>query len=339
MEIIGIDVSEHNGTLDWDKIQAAGIRFAIVRVGYGVTHEDLQFKKNMAGAIAAGIPLGAYHFSYALDKAGAEKEAKFALKLLEPYRNSITLPVFFDFEYDTISYASRQGVTLGREAFNDHSAAFCQAVEAAGYRPGVYYNLDYLRRYVDKARLGGYVQWFAQYAAKAGTDDYDLWQFSSAYEIPGHSGKFDVSRLKNAGLLGSKTYTPGWHQDSRGWWYADSAATYVKNRWANIDGTWYCFDEEGYRMHDAWKLGGDGTYYLGSDGAMMTNRMVGLDGDGRLRPLEAYYHYLKELPEVYRAELDPLIAAGKLRGRSGAGEELVLDLPESAVRAIIIANR
>ena len=152
--IYGIDVSEHNGTLDWNRIKASGIRFAIIRSGYGVTHKDMQLENNLRGAIAADIPMGIYHFSYALTPDGAKKEAEFCLSLLQAYRNQISLPLFFDFEYDTVRYASEQGVTLGRAAFNDHAVAFLETVRSAGYTPGIYFNLDYKNRFVDSSRLG-----------------------------------------------------------------------------------------------------------------------------------------------------------------------------------------
>ena len=135
-------------------------------------------------------------------------------------------------------------------------------------------------------------------------------------------------------------YTPGWHQDSKGWWYADSTTTYYKDRWAKIKGKWYYFDKEGYMMSNAWKVESNGdTYYLGSDGDMQTNMVVGLGSDGKIQPIEPYYHLLSELPDYYRKEIDKLIAAGKLAGKSGEGEKLVLDMPESAVRVLIILNR
>ena len=173
-KMIGIDVSEHNGKLDWATIKKAGISFAIVRTGYGTGYTDAYFKRNIEGALAQGIHVGIYHFSYALSAAGAKKEAEYVLKLLEPYKDKITLPVFYDFEYDTVSYAKKQGVTLGKESFNAHAVAFCEAIRAAGYTTGVYYNLDYARNYVDKSRLGGYAQWYAQYAATASRDGWYL---------------------------------------------------------------------------------------------------------------------------------------------------------------------
>jgi GH25 family lysozyme M1 (1,4-beta-N-acetylmuramidase) len=200
--VIGIDVSEHNGALDWAKIKAAGIQFAIIRTGYGTSHQDNYFKANMEGALKQGIPVGIYHFSYALSEAGAKNEAAFVIKLLEAYKDKITLPVFFDFEYDTVAYAKKQGVTLGKTAFNAHAAAFLETVKAAGYRPGVYYNLDYRNNMVDTSKLGSYVQWYAQYSSKASFTGYDLWQYSSSYQISGISGKFDVNTAPASFLSG-----------------------------------------------------------------------------------------------------------------------------------------
>lgn len=203
-KVYGIDVSEHNGKLDWGKIKASGISFAIVRTGYGVSHEDVYFKANLTGALAQGIPVGVYHFSYALNPVGAKKEAAYVLSLLEPYRDKITLPVFFDFEYDTVRYAGDNGITLGRAAFNDHAVAFLEAIREGGYTPGIYYNLDYKNRFVDAARLSGYVQWYAQYAGKASWTGYDLWQYSSSHTISGLSGKFDIN-VADERFLGKET--------------------------------------------------------------------------------------------------------------------------------------
>lgn len=137
-----------------------------------------------------------------------------------------------------------------------------------------------------------------------------------------------------------KKYTIGWHKDKNGWWYADTETTYYKSKWAKINGKWYSFDKEGYMMSNTWQVeaGGD-TYYLGADGDMQTNMIVGLGSDGKLQPIEPWYHTLGEVPSGYRKELDKLVEAGKLRGKSGEGDSLVLDMPLSALRAIIIMSR
>lgn len=336
-----IDVSEHNGTIDWAAVKKAGINYAIIRDGYGTSHVDNFFKRNMEGAIAQGIHIGIYHFSYALSAAGAKAEAEYVLKLIQPYKDKIVLPVFFDFEYDTVDYAKKQGVTLGKEAFNTHTVAFCDTIQAAGYRAGVYYNLDYLRRYVDIDRIGKYVQWYAQYADTASAATWDLWQYSSGYTLAGCTGKFDVSVLKNSGsVTNSRKYTVGWHCDSKGRWYADSATSYYHDRWAKIDGKWYRFDSNGYALEDQWSVDNNGRcYYLGLDGAMLTNMVVGLSSSGEMCPIEPYYHLLRDVPDGYRRELDKLISAGKLNGKSGSGDDMVLDMPLSALRVLIILSR
>ena len=339
-KMIGIDVSEHNGKLDWATIKKAGISFAIVRTGYGTGYTDAYFKRNIEGALAQGLHVGVYHFSYALSAAGAKKEAEYVLKLLEPYKGKIVMPVFFDFEYDTVSYAKKHGVTLGKESFNSHAVAFCETIRAAGYTPGVYYNLDYARNYVDKSRLGGYAQWYAQYAATASIDGWDFWQYSSSYTIPGCSGRFDVNVLAHSGsITNSRKYKQGWNKDDRGWWYADSTTSYYKSCWTKINGKWYCFNEEGYMESNCWKISGGDSYYLGANGDMQTNMVVGLGADGKMQPIEPWCHLLSDVPSGYRPELDKLIASGKIKGKSGTGDGLVLDLPLSALRVLIILNR
>ena len=138
----------------------------------------------------------------------------------------------------------------------------------------------------------------------------------------------------------AKKYTVGWHQDNNGWWYADTANSYYKSQWAKIGGKWYYFDNQGYMLNNTWKVEANSdTYYLGTDGNMQTNMVVGLGSDGRLQPIEPYYHLVSELSGYYRTEINKLISAGKLTGKSGEGDNLVLDMPESVVRALIILNR
>ena len=137
-----------------------------------------------------------------------------------------------------------------------------------------------------------------------------------------------------------KQYTLGWNKDDHGWWYADSATTYYKSRWAEINGKWYYFDDNGYMLADCLCVDDNGsTYYLGADGAMQTNVVMGLGDNGELRPIEPWYHTLGDVPAGYRKELDSLVASGKLKGKSGTGDGLVLDLPLSALRVLIILNR
>lgn len=85
---------------------------------------------------------------------------------------------------------------MGKNAFNNHTKAFCEIIENAGYLAGTYYNLNYRRNWVDDNILGNYTQWFAQYNSTASWTDYDIWQYSSTYKIDGHKCNFDVNLMK-----------------------------------------------------------------------------------------------------------------------------------------------
>lgn len=336
MSTLGIDVSYANGTIDWAKVKASGISFAIIRAGYGRYEVDSQFSANIKGALAQGIPVGIYWFSYALDTASARQEAKKCIDTIKGY--SIKLPVFYDFEYDTIRYAKDQGVTLGKTAYNDHAVAFCEAIKAAGYKAGVYYNLDYYNRFVDTSRIGGYYTWYAQYASSPNISGYDIWQYSSSGTIAGLSGRFDMNQLKNTDLLGYSGPT-GWQKNDTGWWYVHEDGSYTKNGWELIDGKWYCFDKEGYMMENTWVIGQTTSYYLGADGAMAVNKSLKIDGEGRLLPAGGYYYKLSDMDQQYRETVDKLITKGILNGREGTGEDRVLDMSEDAVRLLVILDR
>lgn len=285
--VYGVDVSEHNGYVDWSALKVAGVTFAIIRSGYGTSHTDKQFYNNMANAKAAGMKLGIYHFSYALDAAGAKKEAEFVARLLKPYKDAVTLPVYFDLEYDSVNYAAKKGVTLGKTAFSNHTVAFCEAIKSAGFTPGVYFNLDYYRRMVTEGDIAGYSHWYAQYASNPtlSKDKYDIWQKSSSWTCNGNSCRFDFNEADSSFVNGvSGKYTPNtWYEDKYGRWYADTATTYLKDTWKYIDGAWYYFNEKGYIIMNAFRAGVDGKlYYLGADGKMLTSSdvVMKIDAEG-----------------------------------------------------------
>jgi GH25 family lysozyme M1 (1,4-beta-N-acetylmuramidase) len=283
-KILGIDVSEFQGNIDWAKVKAAGIKYAIIRAGYGRNAVDEKFHANAKGAVKAGIPIGVYWFSYALNTTQAIAEAKKCLDTIADY--DVTLPVFFDFEYDTVNYASNQGVTLGKQAFNDHAVAFCDTIQAAGYKAGVYYNLDYYNRFVDKSRLSKYVQWYAQYNTTADVSNWAIWQYSSSGTVSGISGRVDMDYLADESLLsGGVTVQEGWKQNSTGWWYQNADGSYPHDAWKKIDGAWYWFDSEGYCVTNQWQWYKNQLYYLGSDGAMVTSKNVKINADGELVPV------------------------------------------------------
>ena len=310
----GIDVSTHNGTLDWEKIRDAGFRFAIIRAGYGRYAVDDQFHANIRGAVAQSIPAGVYWFSYAVSEDAARQEAEKCLETIRGY--DLTLPVFYDFEYDSVRYAQQQGVTVSKAMYNRFARAFLEEIRAAGYTPGIYYNLDYYRTMVDPAVLGQYCVWFAQYAASPGISDWSIWQYTGSGTIDGLSGRFDLNELRDESLL--NPVRTGWQQENGKWYYYDEAGVCVKNQWVVTDGS---------------------AYYLGADGAMAANRTLKLAGDGKLVPAGGFYHLISDVPASYRPVLDRLAAAGILRGTGGGGENRIIDLGEDAVRILVMLDR
>ncbi|MEG1426811.1 MAG: GH25 family lysozyme, partial [Oscillospiraceae bacterium] len=188
----GIDVSEHNGTLDWGKIKGD---FALIRGGFGSLDIDGEFANNVKNC---PLPLGIYWFSYAYSVERAKKEAERVLSLLGD--TPLTLPVFFDWEYDSDRYAKENGVVVHRELFSAMARAFMDTIKAGGYKAGIYYNHDYYKNYCDSAVLNpkSYAQWYAYYGDECGMD-CDIWQYTDKGTLGDFTG--DMNELRNEGLL------------------------------------------------------------------------------------------------------------------------------------------
>lgn len=188
MALKGIDVSYHNGTIDWNKVKADGINFAIIRAGYGTKTMDKEFLKNIVGATQAGIRVGIYWFIYAADTSGAISNAEKCHELIKPYKNSIEVGVWADWEYD--SDKRNPQTKDGRTAI---VKAFCEHLNGLGYDIGVYANPDYLSgKFGD---LSVYPLWLAKYGSSVGKYDPDIWQFTSSGKVNGISGKVDMNYL------------------------------------------------------------------------------------------------------------------------------------------------
>lgn len=196
-----IDVSKHNGNIDWKKVKAAGIKAVIIRAGYGKNNIDSRFKENIKGAIAAGLPVGIYWFSYAYTVEMAKKEAEYCIAAIKPYK--VTLPVYFDWEYDSMDYAKKNGVTPNKKLITAMNKAFCVKIKAAGYKPGFYFNMDYKLNFIDVSELkaNGYSTWFARYTSIK-QSGYDIWQYSETGKVNGISGgNVDMNYLLKESLL------------------------------------------------------------------------------------------------------------------------------------------
>lgn len=187
----GIDISYWQGNVDFAKVKAAGIQFAIIREGYRQTVDE-NFAAYVKGCKDNGIKIrGVYHFSYALNAEQAKQEAKFCIEQMQKVGLGKDVIVFFDFEYDTITKAKNQGVTLGSKECNAHTKTFCEYVESQGYKAGIYSNIDYYKNMYDKSLLGKYVFWLADYS---GNPDYSCMfhQYTSSGKVAGISGNVDL---------------------------------------------------------------------------------------------------------------------------------------------------
>ena len=194
----GIDVSSNNGKLDWDLIKKSGIEFAIIRVGYGkdfTSQDDSQFKKNVSECERLGIPYGLYLYSYALSKSDASGETSHMLRLAKG--TNPVLGVYIDME-DADGYKRKHGVNPAnnRQLMTDICKIFCEKVTSAGYRAGVYANLDYWRNVLYRdSFVGKYLIWLAQWTASASMS-YDIWQYTSSLKIGGK--RFDANYMSNS---------------------------------------------------------------------------------------------------------------------------------------------
>ena len=183
----GIDVRKHNGTIDWAKVKAAGVQFAMLRAGYGRydNQKDERFEANYKGATAAGIPVGAYHYSYATTAEQAKQEAEVFLGWIKG--KTLTYPVAFDIE-------DKKQANLGVSVISDIIRAFCETVEAAGYYVVVYANKDWLTNRIDADCKSRYDIWLAQWTSEPTyTGSFGLWQYSSKGSVDGVSGNVDMN--------------------------------------------------------------------------------------------------------------------------------------------------
>lgn len=185
----GIDVSEHQGRINWEKVKNNGIQFAILRAGYGKNHIDRQFIRNIKECNRLGIPVGVYWFSYAYTVEMAKQEAKYVLEAIKPYR--VEYPVFADIEYDTFNYAEKSGIDISKRLATDMVKAFCSEIEGAGYWAGNYANPDFINNKFYQDELKRYSLWLAWYGAtenQAKKYGCQMWQHSEDGSIPGIGG-------------------------------------------------------------------------------------------------------------------------------------------------------
>lgn len=192
---MGIDVSKYQGRIDWEKVAADGVEFAFLRLGLrgyesGKLVEDETFQANIQGALQHGIKVGVYFFTQAVTVEEAIEEANFVLERIAPY--NIECPVVFDVEKVGSSTARMNQLTPQERT--DVTIAFLDTIEAAGYKPMFYHNMETALLLLEFERLQNYDRWFAYY----GEDfyypyDYGVWQYSEKGSINGISGEVDMN--------------------------------------------------------------------------------------------------------------------------------------------------
>jgi lysozyme len=175
----GIDVSENNGVVDWQAVKNAGIEFAIIRSSYGKNSKDEMFSRNVAGAKAVGLKVGAYHYSYALNIYDAIQEARNCREVIDSTGQLLELPVFFDME-DADGYKQRKGFAFDQAEIT----AMCKAfIDNIGLDCGIYASYSWLTDYIDW-RSSGCAVWNAQWSQEDDIKGY-MWQYTDKLEIGG----------------------------------------------------------------------------------------------------------------------------------------------------------
>lgn len=197
-----IDVSYWQGTIDWKKAKKDGVGEAFLRASYTSQdsfkrNSDSTFNKNVKGATAEGIKVGAYHYSQATTVEEAKKEAEYIISILKPYKTLITLPVVFDWEFGKRlnSTVAKKNGKAGNTAI---CKAFCDAIKKAGYKPMVYANYNTFKNYLNYSDVKKFAKiWLAQYASKPSYTTYDYWQYTSSGKVSGINGKVDMNKRKS----------------------------------------------------------------------------------------------------------------------------------------------
>lgn len=191
----GIDVSEYQGNIDWGKVAADGVEFAIIRAyyrGYGTGRlvRDTKVDDNIQGAIDNGIHVGVYVFSQAITREEAVEEAESAIETLSPFATNV--PIVIDVE--RVAGANPRMDALSVEERTDVILAFCDTVTNAGYIPIVYYNTEMGGLYVDLEKLEGITKWYAWYGSWLYYPyDYSIWQYKDSGKVNGISGGVDMN--------------------------------------------------------------------------------------------------------------------------------------------------
>lgn len=233
----GVDVSEHNRTIDWEAAKNDGVKFAIIRVGYGndlTNQDDKYWLRNVSECERLGIPYGVYIYSYAKNADMARSEADHVLRLIKGH--DLSYPVYFDME-DKSQFNATGGdpTELAKIA-----SAFSEKIEAAGYEVGIYANRNWFTNYLTDPVFDNWVRWVAEYGVSQCQygGEYGMWQLSSGGRVKGidypaddEGGRVDVNLMYRAGYSGDV---------AAGDWFVESGAfdyVVIREIMGNYSGT------------------------------------------------------------------------------------------------------
>lgn len=196
---LGIDVSFYNSEIDWQVVKAQGIDFAIIRIGgrgwtSGLLYDDCRTREYLRAARSAGIRIGAYFYSTAVNPYEAVEEASVAVKTLEGI--PLDLPLFIDLEFSG-EFPEGRSDRLSPSQRAEIAVAFCETARNSGYQPGVYAGQNFLKAFIDYSVISRYTVWLASYTSDNQLPffdkRYDLWQFTDWGRVDGIRGVVDLN--------------------------------------------------------------------------------------------------------------------------------------------------
>ncbi len=197
--VLGVDVSEHQWEIDWEKVAGQGVKFAYIRSGYrgwsqGGLYEDAWFRRNIEEAKKAGLDVGVYFYSQAINVMEAMEEADYILDQIEGY--DVSLPIMYDWEIPEDEPEARTN-DLDPDIIADCAVAFCEKIRASGHDAGIYFNLQHGYYSVDLGRLRDFKFWVADWGSEYPKFYYagNIWQYSRFGEVAGIEGDVDMNLL------------------------------------------------------------------------------------------------------------------------------------------------
>lgn len=303
----GIDVSEWQGNIDWDKVAKSGVDYAFIRVGgYGngsYQREDKTYRANIRGANAAGIPVGVYYYSTAKTTAQAKKDAQYVVKMITGHK--ISYPVVFDMEDATVEY-------LSPSTKSKIADAFLSEIKRAGYYPMIYTNLNWYNNEFNMSMLAGYDVWIAQYNSNSTGPSksdyrYTIWQATDGSSIgPTTAGMISGIPRENAvdlnfgyvyylskitprtqpvaGYDPDGTVKNGWVEQNGKYYYYDHGTLY-KNKLFKVNGKIYYVDGTGARQYGWQTINGKKRYFYYRTGYAATGWI----------PIQKKYYYFSKV--------------------------------------------